>query len=100
MLDLALVLGNWGATVVIAIALVATIRKNGKQQKARDEAHAISRAKRETLTDETLKSIKEAIQSPKSGLVALKDDINSIKINCASVSTGVKTRLKALERRE
>ncbi len=93
-------LGQWGSTIIIAIALVRTIRRNGKDQKARDTTIAKDTADREAVTQERLRVLAEVIKSPHFGLAALKEDIGHIKTNCADVTSGFTERLKTLEKTE
>ena len=88
---------QWGATLIIALALVIQIRRNGKAQERRDEDIAKERAVRDATIDMKLKHIKEAIRSPESGLGALLKEVTSIQTNCASVTAGFKERINHLE---
>lgn len=89
---------QWGATGVVFIALLFTIIKNGRGQKDRDEKIAKSSSAREAVIVERLKSIGEAVNSPVSGLAALKEDTNAMKQNCAKVTSGFTERIKSLEK--
>ena len=88
---------QWAATGVVFLGLVFTILKNGRSQKNRDERIATEQGSRETLIQEKLKNIDEAIKSPETGLAALKKDMNSINKNCARLTSGFTERIKSLE---
>ncbi len=89
---------QWAATGIVALGLVFTILRNGRSQKVRDEKIATEQGARGALIQEKLKTIDEAIKSPETGLAALKEDMNSIKNNCAKVTSGFTERIKSLEK--
>ena len=109
-------LAQWGSTIVIAAALVLTIRRNGKGQKARDEAVVLAQnekeliqaekqsekdqiqAAREATVREKLKNIKQVLDHPEYGLAAIKEDMSAIQTNCAGVTAGFKARINSLEK--
>ena len=84
-------LAQWGSTIVIALALVLTIRRNGKGQKVRDEEAREDQAEKERIQAEKqsekdqlqaareaargneLKHIKKALDHPKYGLAAIQE---------------------------
>ena len=109
-------LAQWGITIVTAVALVLTIRRNGKGQKIRDETALLAQAEKEKIQAEKqsekdqlqaareavrgneLKHIKKALDHPEYGLAAIQEDVKAIQINCANVTTGFKEKIETLEK--
>ncbi len=93
-------LAQWGATLVIAFGLWRQTRRNGHAQKERDEKVAREQATREAEWRAEVNGINNAINSPNSGLEALKEDMSKIQLNCASVTSGFSERIKNMEKRK
>lgn len=76
-----------GGVVVVAVGLVATWRKNGKSQAARDQE----------LKDD-LKAVIRRLDDPNTGLSAMDRNLNEVQKNCAGTVAGFNERLKTLEK--
>lgn len=72
--------------VFLAIGLVATWVRNGRGQ-----------AKRDGVLEEKINSIDKRLEDENTGLGAIKNSVEEIKVNCASVTGSFKERFKNLE---
>ena len=86
--------------LIVAVGLVATWRRNGTEQAARDAAQALAVAERETTQAENMATwkqeikddiehIDEELRSKDHGLEALSKGQADFRENCARLSTGL-----------
>ncbi len=105
---------EWGAiatgagTLVVAVGLVATWRKNGQEQKARDLAMAADLAQRDAdarteqqLRDQSIEggylAIVERLDDSGHGLAAIETKVDAVKLETTEVLGRHDERLKNLE---
>ena len=80
---------------IIAIGLVATWRKNGDAQAARDIAQAEKDATFQQGIKSDIEHIEEELKSDDHGLVALAKGMGDFKTHCAKVSTGLAGKVES-----
>ncbi len=105
---------EWGAiatgsgTLIVAVGLVATWRKNGREQKARDMAMAAEQTQRDAdaqtrqqLRDQSIEggylAIVGRLDDPGHGLEAIETKVNSVQLVTTEGLGRHDERLKALE---
>ena len=81
-------------TAVIGIGLIRQWRRNGRDQKARDEAHAVKLALRDRELELGYKAIANRLDDKDTGLSALNDKVS----NLSSQITTLNSRVNTIER--
>ncbi|KKM84017.1 hypothetical protein LCGC14_1303420 [marine sediment metagenome] len=71
---------------IIALGLGMTWIRNGRSQ-----------AKRDGVMEERIKGINKQLEDPSTGLGAIKESVDNMKVHCAEVTSSFKERLKNLE---
>lgn len=86
------VAAQWAVVGVALISQAALWLKNGHKE-SRNETEERTQIK------DDIKVIKDRLDDPDNGLAAIKRGIDEQKLNCASVSTRLSTRLNGMEKR-
>ena len=81
-------IAQWVATCLIAVGLITTWVKNGRQS-----------AKNESELKSEVKHINKKLDDPNSGLGAIKASVDEQKVHCANVSSALKAKVEALEKK-
>lgn len=81
--------------LIVAIGLIATWRKNGRTQTARDIAQAEKEATFQQEIKSNMEHIDEELKSEDHGLVALAQGQAAFRENCARVSTGLAAKVES-----
>lgn len=71
---------------VVAFSLGMTWIRNGRSQ-----------AKRDGVMEERIKGINKKLEDPKTGLGAIKESVENIKVHCAEVTSSFAEKIKNLE---
>jgi hypothetical protein len=84
-------------TVLVGLALLGTWRRNGKEQRSRDDAHAIRQALRDKGLELGYRAITDRLDDRDSGLSAINSKIAAQATHCAEVTGRYDERINSLE---
>lgn len=91
-----------GASLFVAVCtaggLIVTWRKNGRDQRERDERQTEEQAKRDQEIASNQQSILKTLEDRNTGLAALNNKVGEMKTHCASVTASYGERINAVER--
>jgi len=96
--EFALVLINTAGVLIIAIGMVATWKKNGRDQQTHDRLISDKLAVRDAKLESNSREIIRRLDDPEQGLSAINKAANAMRQHCARVSTELVTRMAVAEK--
>lgn len=97
--EIVMAVASISCTALIAGGLVVTWRRNGREQRQRDEDMVVKQALRDKELELGYQSIVERLDNEMTGLRSLHSKLTDMQINCAQVTGRFEERIKATEKK-
>ena len=97
-IEIILVLVNTAGVVLIGFGMLVTWKKNGTDQRDRDEVIARGQQRRDQILQGNQENIIKRLDDPSMGLQAIHTKANEFRQHCAEFSTKLMGRVDTAER--